>query len=69
MFEAIKAHWPNDQIRVAVWNAAYGVWKPFLETTEEEVKESINTNIVAAFAFARESILAFKDLECVYTLC
>jgi len=62
-FEAIKKHWPNDNIRVAVWNAGYGVWKPFLETTEEEVKESVNTNIVAAAAFARESILAFKDLE------
>jgi len=63
VFEAIKAHWPNDPIRVTVWNAGYAVFKPFLETTEEEVKESVNTNIVAAFAFARESILAFKDLE------
>jgi len=63
VFEEVKKQWPNDQIRVSVWNAGFGVWKPFLETTEEEVKESVNTNIVAAFAFAKESILAFKDQE------
>jgi NAD(P)-dependent dehydrogenase (short-subunit alcohol dehydrogenase family) len=44
-------------------NKAYGVWKPFLDITPEEVRESVDTNIVAAFAFARESILAFKDQE------
>jgi len=61
VFDAIKKQWPNDEIRVAVWNAAHPVFKPFLDTTEEDVKESISTNVVAAFAFARESILTFKD--------
>ncbi|KDQ18250.1 hypothetical protein BOTBODRAFT_29596 [Botryobasidium botryosum FD-172 SS1] len=60
VFEEVKKQWPNDQTRVSVWNVGFAVWKPFLETTEEEVKESVNTNIVAAFAFAKESILAFK---------
>jgi len=62
-FEAIKKHWPNEEIRVAVWNAGHGVWKGFLDITPEEVQDSVDTNIVAAFAFARESILAFKNLQ------
>ncbi|KZO98699.1 NAD-P-binding protein [Calocera viscosa TUFC12733] len=62
-FDAIKKHWPGEELRVAVFNAGYGVWKPFLEVTEEEWKESVQTNIVAAAAFAREAILAFKQLE------
>ncbi|QRW04940.1 short chain dehydrogenase [Ceratobasidium sp. AG-Ba] len=62
-FEEIKRHWSKAEIRVTVWNAAHNVRKPFLELTEEIVQESVQTNIVSAFAFARESILAFKDLE------
>jgi len=62
-FEAIKKHWPDEEIRVSVFNAGQGVWKPFLDITPEEVQSSVDTNIVAAFAFARESILAFKGLQ------
>jgi NAD(P)-dependent dehydrogenase (short-subunit alcohol dehydrogenase family) len=62
-FVEIKQRWPKGEIRVTVWNAAHNVRKPFLELTEEIVQESVQTNIVSAFAFARESILAFKDLE------
>jgi len=62
-FDAIKKHWPDEEIRVAVWNAGHGVWKNFLELTPEDVQSSVDTNIVAAFAFAKESILAFKDLQ------
>ncbi|KDQ13493.1 hypothetical protein BOTBODRAFT_631067 [Botryobasidium botryosum FD-172 SS1] len=65
VFHTIKKHWPDQEIRTAVWNAGHSVWKPFLETTEDEIKESVGTNIVAPFAFARESIQSFKDLECV----
>ncbi|KZT51198.1 short-chain dehydrogenase/reductase SDR [Calocera cornea HHB12733] len=64
-FDAIKKHWPGEELRVAVFNAGYGVWKPFLEVTEAEWKESVQTNIVGAAAFAREAILAFQQLECV----
>ncbi|KAF8761801.1 Enoyl-(Acyl carrier protein) reductase [Rhizoctonia solani] len=53
----------GSDIRVAVWNVAHNVRRPFLEITEQIVQDSVQTNIVAAFAFARESILAFKDLE------
>ncbi|KAF7986680.1 hypothetical protein HWV62_20184 [Athelia sp. TMB] len=37
--------------------------EPFLELTAEEIQESVNTNIIAAFAFAREAITLFKGLE------
>ncbi|EIM84866.1 NAD-P-binding protein [Stereum hirsutum FP-91666 SS1] len=61
-FEAIKKQWPDSEIRAALWNAGYGAWKPFLELTEEEVTESVKTNVTAAFSFSREVILAFKQL-------
>jgi len=62
-FAAIKSQWPSSSLRVALFNAGYGVWKPFLEITPEQVQESVDTNIVASFAFAREAILAFKALD------
>ncbi|KAG8747236.1 hypothetical protein FRC10_001852 [Ceratobasidium sp. 414] len=62
-FDAIKKHWPDSDIRVAVWNAALFVRKGFLELSEAEIEESTQTNIIGAFAFAREALLAFKDLE------
>lgn len=61
-FESIKKHWPDSELRAALWNAGYGVWKPFLDLTEEEVTESLQTNVTAAFSFSREAILAFKQL-------
>ncbi|KZP23117.1 NAD(P)-binding protein, partial [Athelia psychrophila] len=45
-----------------IFNAAFGVWKPFLELKPEETQESVDTNIVGAFAFSREATTAFKDL-------
>ncbi|KZP10322.1 NAD-P-binding protein [Athelia psychrophila] len=61
-FASIKSQWPSSPLRVALWNAAFGVWKPFLELKPEEIQESVDTNIVGAFAFSREAITAFKDL-------
>ncbi|KAF8485509.1 short-chain dehydrogenase/reductase SDR [Gautieria morchelliformis] len=61
-FDAIKKHWPDADIRVGLFNAASGIWKGFLEITPEEIQEAVNVNVVGAFAFARETILAFKDL-------
>ncbi|KDQ52494.1 hypothetical protein JAAARDRAFT_162618 [Jaapia argillacea MUCL 33604] len=64
-FTAIKQHWSGAngkaEIRVAVWNTASGVFKPFLSVTEEEIKNSADINIVGAFAFSREVILTFKE--------
>lgn len=61
-FASIHSHFPDSELRAALWNAGYGVWKPFLELTEEEVTESVQTNVTAAFSFAREVVLAFKEL-------
>ncbi|KAL5536641.1 hypothetical protein ACEPAF_464 [Sanghuangporus sanghuang] len=60
-FNSIKSQWPDSVLRVAVWNAAHGVWKPFLQITDEEVTEALNTNVRAAFAFSRLAITAFKE--------
>jgi NAD(P)-dependent dehydrogenase (short-subunit alcohol dehydrogenase family) len=38
-----------------------GYWKPFLEVKEEEIRDSLDTNVAAAFGFSREAILAFKE--------
>lgn len=64
-FKSISQHWPRpeSEIRVAVWNAAGAAWKGFLDLTEQDVRTSVDVNIVGAFAFAREAILAVKDLE------
>ncbi|KAH7345362.1 NAD-P-binding protein [Rhizoctonia solani] len=62
-FDEIKKYWPNGEIRVALWNAVFFVLKGVLELTEQEVEESIQTNIIGAFAFARQALLAFQDLE------
>ncbi|KAI0065117.1 NAD-P-binding protein [Artomyces pyxidatus] len=63
VFGAIRKHWPDGEIRAALWNAAHGTWKPFLDITEEEVDESLEINVKSAFAFSREAILSFKDLS------
>jgi NAD(P)-dependent dehydrogenase (short-subunit alcohol dehydrogenase family) len=39
------------------------VWKPFLDVTPEDLQESVDTNITAAFAFSREVILTLKENE------
>jgi len=61
-FNAIKNQWKDSDIRVGVFNAGAGVWKGFLDITEEDVKNTVDVNVLAGFAFARECILAFKDL-------
>jgi NAD(P)-dependent dehydrogenase (short-subunit alcohol dehydrogenase family) len=59
-FSSIRDKWPESAVRVAVFNAASGVWKNFLSVTEADVQTSVDTNIVAAFGFSREAILAFQ---------
>ncbi|KAI0072349.1 NAD(P)-binding protein [Panus rudis PR-1116 ss-1] len=67
VFSTIKSHnWPSPQkaeVRVALWNAAHGVWKNFLDVTQEDIEASVQDNIVGAFAFSHEVIFLFKDNE------
>jgi len=62
---AIHAKFPKPEynIRVALFNAAYFVWKPFLDLTPQEIQESLQTNVASAFSFSRGAIQAFKDNE------
>ncbi|KZV91986.1 NAD(P)-binding protein, partial [Exidia glandulosa HHB12029] len=62
-FDAIKSRWPDAPLRTALWNAGASHFKPFLELTDDDVRQSLDTNVVAAFAFARESILAFRKQD------
>lgn len=64
-FASIRTAWPDSEIRAAVWNAGAGIFKTFLNVTENDIKQSLDTNVIGAFAFARETILAFKEVECV----
>ena len=59
-FRAVRGRWPHADVRVALFNAGFGIWKPFLQITEEEVDRVADTNVKAAFAFAREAIGAFQ---------
>ncbi|KIJ40292.1 hypothetical protein M422DRAFT_32335 [Sphaerobolus stellatus SS14] len=60
-FESLKNHWKDSEIRVTLFNAGVGVWKGFLDITEQDLQSTLDNNVVASFAFARESILAFKE--------
>jgi hypothetical protein len=62
VFEAIKKHWPDADVRVGLYNTGSGIWASFLDIAPQAVQELVDTTIVGAFAFARETILAIKDL-------
>lgn len=51
---------PNYRIDTAVYNAGYGVWKPFLDITEEEVRLSFEV-VEGAFAFSHGALASFKE--------
>ncbi|PAV14755.1 short-chain dehydrogenase reductase SDR [Pyrrhoderma noxium] len=60
VFASISTKWPGAPLRAALWNAGYGVWKPFLSVTDEELDASLNANVRAPFIFSRLAITAFK---------
>jgi len=67
VIQKIKAHaWATSEkaeIRAALWNAGTGVWKPFLNITEEDLNSVVSSTIVAPFAFSRGVLNAFKENE------
>ena len=44
-----------------MWNTASGVFKGFLDVTEEDVANALQINVSAAFAFSRRAILKFRE--------
>ena len=60
-FASIRAQWPGVPIRAALFNVGHAVWKPFLETTEEDVRATLESNVLAGFGFARQAVTAFKE--------
>ena len=62
-FKSIAEHWADSELRVAVWNAAQIYLKPFLDTSDEELSEAVNTNFQAPFKFSRLVLAAFKNNE------
>jgi len=59
----IRRSFSSDKyiISAALWNTGHGVWKPFLDITPEEVRETLHVNIEAAFSFSRNAIKTFKE--------
>ncbi|KAJ6552784.1 hypothetical protein B0H19DRAFT_1210960 [Mycena capillaripes] len=51
-----NSHFPASQYSICT-----ALFSPFLEVTPEEMQESLNTNVVAAFSFSREAIIKFKE--------
>ncbi|KAI9456837.1 NAD-P-binding protein, partial [Lactarius psammicola] len=58
-FRAVRARWPHTDICIALLNPGVAVWKPFLQTTEDEI-DIVATNTKSVFAFSREAITAFQ---------
>jgi len=54
---------PDYAIRAAVFNIGHGVWKPFLDITPQDVQDTLQTGVAAAFSFSRGAILSFKENE------
>ncbi|KAJ6632205.1 short-chain dehydrogenase/reductase SDR [Mycena sp. CBHHK59/15] len=64
-FSSIQSRYPAPEyaITAAIYNAGHGVWKPFLDVTPQDIRESNTVNIEGSFAFARAAILAFQKNE------
>ncbi|KAK0439489.1 uncharacterized protein EV420DRAFT_1583503 [Desarmillaria tabescens] len=59
-FAQLHAHYQGQPIRVALYNAAHGVWKPFLDVTPDDIQAVTQTNIEGAFTFSKNIIQAFQ---------
>ncbi|ORY63813.1 hypothetical protein BCR35DRAFT_308780 [Leucosporidium creatinivorum] len=59
VFDRMKAFWPDGRLKTAVWNT--GQWSniPFLDIAENDIKLSVQINVVAATAFSQEAVRMF----------
>ncbi|CEQ39744.1 SPOSA6832_01278, partial [Sporobolomyces salmonicolor] len=56
-FAAIRAQWPNHQLKAACFNAANPfVSKPFLELEAKDLKPGLDLNVYGAFHFCQKAI-------------
>ncbi|KAF9258817.1 short-chain dehydrogenase/reductase SDR [Marasmius fiardii PR-910] len=65
VLSSIWSHYsPKESIfRIGIFNIGYPVFKPFLETTPEEWKSSIEGNTEAAYGFSRQVIPKLLENE------
>ncbi|SJL04298.1 related to oxidoreductase, short chain dehydrogenase/reductase family [Armillaria ostoyae] len=59
-FAQIRAHYQGQPIRIALYNAVHGVWKPFLDITPEDIQAVTQTSIEGTFSFSKNVIQAFQ---------
>jgi NAD(P)-dependent dehydrogenase (short-subunit alcohol dehydrogenase family) len=60
-FGAIQKHWPDAELRVAVYNVGASCFKTFLNVTKADLDNVVDANVNAAFSFSREVILRMKE--------
>ena len=67
VFDAVRTHkWSTPEkaeVRVALWNAGSAPFKTFLNITEEDLAQSLESHVTATFAFSRQAILTFQKNE------
>lgn len=67
VFDTVTEHkWASPEkaeVRAALWNASSGAFKSFLNVTEEDLADSLQASVTAAFAFSRQAILTFQKNE------
>ena len=67
VFDDVTKHqWSSPEkaeVRAALWNAGAGVFKTFLNVTEEDLANSLGSQVTAPFAFSRQAILTFQKNE------
>ncbi|KAK7053453.1 hypothetical protein VNI00_004079 [Paramarasmius palmivorus] len=63
VFRSIWSHYPQDKtvFRVGIYNIGHATFKPFLESTPEELRTSLEVNVEAAWAFSREVVVKLLE--------
>jgi NAD(P)-dependent dehydrogenase (short-subunit alcohol dehydrogenase family) len=60
-FELITQKWPDSELRVAFFNIGAETFKGFLDVTEADIANQVDSTVYAAYSFAREAISRMKD--------
>ncbi|KAG7562674.1 hypothetical protein FFLO_01941 [Filobasidium floriforme] len=68
-WEAIKSHWPEGTIDVAIFNAPGGGFSPggFLSKTPEHLERGLKAGVLGAFAFAQLFLKEAKEGTLIFT--